>query len=163
MALPYPNMDFTALDVLHAADLDKMVANTEYLADGFRYANTPANNIQVPSPTIIQSITLSQGTWMVCGGFRYSYTKASASGDFLIAGFKYGTSVSGTTIKSYAINANPADNNAVRVLFTMTHLVTVTTPSYPISTFAEAAREPASGQVGTCTADTCYLYAIRVA
>lgn len=31
MALPYPNMDFTALDVLHAADLDKMVANTEYL------------------------------------------------------------------------------------------------------------------------------------
>lgn len=31
MSLPYPNMDFTALDVLHAADLDKMVANIEYI------------------------------------------------------------------------------------------------------------------------------------
>ena len=35
MALPYPGMDFTALDVLHAADLDKMVANIDYLDNKF--------------------------------------------------------------------------------------------------------------------------------
>lgn len=163
MALPYPGMDFTSLDILTAADMDKIVANIEYLNDGFRYANTPANNIQVPGPTIIQSITLTPGTWMVLGGFRFSYTRANSTPDYQQAGFKYGTTASSSTIKTYALNTMPADSNSVRVLFNMTHLVTVTTPSYPISTFAEAAREPATGQVGTCTANTCYLYAIRVA
>ena len=32
MALPYPGMDFTSLDILTAADMDKLVANIEYLA-----------------------------------------------------------------------------------------------------------------------------------
>ena len=31
--LPYPNMDFTPLDVLTAAEMDQMVANDKYLAD----------------------------------------------------------------------------------------------------------------------------------
>lgn len=34
MALPYPNMDFTPLDILTAAEMDKIVANIESLANG---------------------------------------------------------------------------------------------------------------------------------
>lgn len=33
VALPYPNMDFTPLDILTAAEMDKMVANDQYLAN----------------------------------------------------------------------------------------------------------------------------------
>ena len=33
VTLPYPNMDFTPLDVLTAAEMDQMVANDKYLAD----------------------------------------------------------------------------------------------------------------------------------
>lgn len=31
--LPYPNMDFTPLDILTAAEMDQMVANDQYLRD----------------------------------------------------------------------------------------------------------------------------------
>lgn len=31
--LPHPNMDFTPLDILTAAEMDKMVANDQYLRD----------------------------------------------------------------------------------------------------------------------------------
>ena len=31
MALPYPSMNFVALDTLAAADLNKMVSNIEYI------------------------------------------------------------------------------------------------------------------------------------
>lgn len=34
MALPYPGMDFTPLDILTAAEMDKIVANIESLANG---------------------------------------------------------------------------------------------------------------------------------
>lgn len=50
MALPYPNMDFTSLDILTAADMDKLVANIEALADEHKITSanvSPSNGFSI--------------------------------------------------------------------------------------------------------------------
>lgn len=60
ITLPYPNMDFTALDVLHAADLDKMVANTEYLAQQLQAVQIPLSSFCTAS----SGFTISQYSYV---------------------------------------------------------------------------------------------------
>lgn len=40
LTLPYPNMDFTPLDILTADEMDQLVANIEYLAQRFPVTTT---------------------------------------------------------------------------------------------------------------------------
>lgn len=69
--LPYPNMDFTPLDVLTAAEMDHMVANTEYLknfcnglADGSNLSDgviqarhIKYSTINLPAPDYASEVT----------------------------------------------------------------------------------------------------------
>lgn len=48
LALPYPNLDFTPLDILTAAELDQMHANTKYLSE-FCKGLTDDNGLILPS------------------------------------------------------------------------------------------------------------------
>lgn len=68
MALPYPNMDFTALDVLHAADLDKLVANIEYLANKFPVSSTDVDWTTASSSDVPISDFLTAETGFTING-----------------------------------------------------------------------------------------------
>lgn len=57
--LPYPNMDFTPLDVLTAAELDQMVANDEYLRN---YCESLADGTNLPVLVPDYAGTLTQVT-----------------------------------------------------------------------------------------------------
>lgn len=50
LTLPYPNMDFTPLDILTADEMDQLVANIEYIASQL------PTKLPAPSTTVIQSI-----------------------------------------------------------------------------------------------------------
>lgn len=56
MALPYPGMDFTSLDILTAADMDKLVANIEYLGQQTTIEQIPLSSFC----TAASGFTISQ-------------------------------------------------------------------------------------------------------
>lgn len=52
LTLPYPDMDFTPLDVLTAAEMDQIVSNYEYIANQF-----PVKSSNIDLTTLVQVIT----------------------------------------------------------------------------------------------------------
>ena len=75
--LPYPNMDFTPLDVLTAAEMDQMVANDQYLRNfcaGLANGTNIDNGVILPSK-LVNSFT-SYTTDEVDTGFKWTDGKA---------------------------------------------------------------------------------------
>lgn len=64
--LPYPNMDFTPLDVLTAAEMDQMVANDQYLRNfcaGLANGTNIDNGVILPRHILDGSIQSSKVNW----------------------------------------------------------------------------------------------------
>lgn len=94
MALPYPNMDFTALDVLHAADLDKLVANIEYLAQQFPItaSNIDTNSLNQVVPDGFLRRT-SEGVVNIVNNDNLNSSKFLRSGVFYCPSYAVGSSL----------------------------------------------------------------------
>ena len=74
--LPYPNMDFTPLDILTAAEMDQMVANDQYLRD-FCAGLADGTNL---SDGVIQARKLSLATTTTSDG----WTKTTFSNNVVL-------------------------------------------------------------------------------
>lgn len=63
--LPYPGMDFTALDVLTASDMDKIVANLELLGDYTSANVTPSSGFSLHSSYGCKVYKIGKIVWLV--------------------------------------------------------------------------------------------------
>ena len=80
--LPYPNMDFTPLDVLTAAELDQMVANDEYLRN---YCESLADGTNAPVLVPDYGGTLTQVTTFPYTATANSFARISTSNGAMMA------------------------------------------------------------------------------
>ena len=111
--LPYPGMDFTALDVLTASDMDKMVANIELLGN-FTSANvTPATNFTLHSTYGCKVYKMGRILWLVgtlTAGANVSATNTTICtlpSGYRTQDYHYAIcSVTGNAIFRYTNNAN---------------------------------------------------------
>lgn len=76
--LPYPNMDFTPLDVLTAAELDQMVANDEYLRN---YCESLADGTNAPVLVPDYGGTLTQVTTFPYTVTTTAFARLSTNGN----------------------------------------------------------------------------------
>lgn len=111
--LPYPGMDFTALDVLHASDLDKMVANIELLGTFTNVNVTPASNFSLHSSYGCKVYKIGRILWLV-GALTASANVSATNTNvctipsgYRTQDYHYGIcSVSGNAIFRYTNNQN---------------------------------------------------------
>lgn len=123
--LPYPGMDFTALDVLTASDMDKIVANLELLGNYTSADVTPASGFSLHSSygckvykigkilwlvgTLTASANVSATNTNICtlpSGYRtqnYHYGICSVTGNAI---FRYANNTGGTlTVQALTISS----------------------------------------------------------
>ena len=101
MALPYPGMDFTSLDILTAADMDKLVANIEYLASKFPVSSTDVDWTTAKSSSVSISDFLTPETGFTINGMVASLGNM-VYGNLVI----YSTSaLTSTQIKAFTVKS----------------------------------------------------------
>lgn len=110
---------------------------------------------------IIQSITLSAGTWIVFFGFRVAYV-ASANNKTEVCniGIKNGTTTSSTTLTEIGTNVTSTSSGtaAGRAMLTGVYQVTASSDNYDVSSYVTPSMASYSG----ASASNGYLFAIKV-
>ena len=123
--LPYPNMDFTPLDVLTAAEMDQMVANDQYLrdfcaglADGTNLSDgvIQARKIDFTTfPNVItsttNSITIPAGKWLVFHSVQVNQGTASSAAVLI-----YRLTNAETTNHTWAVPPGSGQNEFTRLI-----------------------------------------------
>lgn len=110
--LPYPGMDFTALDVLTASDMDKIVANLELLGNYTSADVTPSSNFSLHSSYGCKVYKIGKIVWLV--GFLTATNAVSTTttictipSGYRTSLYHYGIcSVTGNALFRYTNNTN---------------------------------------------------------
>ena len=125
-------------------------------------ASTPSANINVGSGAIIQTITLPVGKWRVFASFRLSCGGMTANqSKFFYCGFKYGSTLSSTTITQIPTNMTADTAGSGRQIVSMICREINATSSYPVSSYVQSGDLPTT-DLKVYVDTGVQLFAIRV-
>lgn len=112
--------------------------------------------------SILQTMTLPVGKWRVIASFRLSCGGMTAGQTkFFYCGFKYGSTISGTTIQQIPTNMTADTGNSGRQLVTMVCREITATSPYTISSYVDGGELP-TGDIKVYKDPGVYMFAIRV-
>lgn len=168
----YPDVGLNLDDVVYSDDPTTPVGELEpWVTAGMidfssMYISAPdgTSNITVGSSgAIIQTLALPVGKWRVFSQFRLSAGGIGANTTKMFyTGFKYGDTISSTTINEIPMNISGDSGGSGRALVSMTSKeINVTVAPYTISSYVTKGDIPGS-DIMVYANPGIYMYALRV-